>query len=678
MRLAGWEELDILLISGDAYVDHPAFGIALLGRWLVAHGFRVGVVAQPRWRHKNDSLADVSVMGRPRLFAGVTAGAVDSMLAHYTAFRKKRRDDAYTPGALSGARPNRACIVYTGLARHAFPGLPVVLGGIEASLRRVSHYDFWDDSLRRPLLQESKADILVYGMGERAVLEIAARAEKLLAADMRQRTGRNNGDAGEAKEREPDTPPARTPSLHAASVNGKEVSPCHLSGKVLSEACRDVPGTAWMASLPVARFWLGLDAPEHSGGARPVLMLPSHEAIQADSALLMQATASLERHMHAGGQYAVQESGGRALVLAPSAAPLEREEMDFLHDLPYTRLPHPSYTLPIQAWEVIRSSISTHRGCGGGCSFCSLALHQGRRISSRSRASIVREAAVIAAGPAGGLGSSPEASKTPRWAGAISDVGGPSANMWQALCALPRGAGCARSSCLHPAPCPLFRVKQGDALRLLREIASLPGVRHVRVASGLRFDLLLRDSEALHGYISEFTGGQIKVAPEHSEAAVLRLMRKPGLEVFERFLAIFARHCHAAGKRQYVVPYLMSAFPGCTEAHMHDLAAWLKKKHWKPQQVQCFVPTPGTVATAMFYARVTPEGEPLYVAGSDKERLRQHQLISPANPEGERHRERQRSAGAGTRHGRARARKKTGTCTERFQGNASVAPLRSR
>jgi uncharacterized radical SAM protein YgiQ len=630
MRLAGWDGLDILLLSGDAYVDHPAFGAALLGRWLAAHGFRVGIVAQPRWRNKEEALADLSVMGRPRLFAGVTAGSVDSMVAHYTAFRKKRRDDAYTPGGLAGARPNRAGIVYTGLLRYAFPELPVVLGGIEASLRRTSHYDFWDDSLHRNLLQESKADLLVYGMGERAALEIAVRAEKLALAGMKERSAQSES-RGEQKEADSTSAASCRPSARVQALPAYSKGDCQpaFSRKTLVEACLDVPGTAWLASAGKARSYFGLreDAPFASLPLSCARVLPSHEAILGEAALLMRATLELEQHVHSGRQYAVQESGGRVLVLAPPAAPLNQEEMDVLYGLPYVRLPHPLYTRPIPAWEMIRTSITTHRGCGGGCSFCSLALHQGRRISSRSPASIVSEAERIASGPAA-LASG--RMKAPRWAGAISDVGGPSANMWQAVCGLTGDKDCVRYSCLHPAPCPFFRVQQSEAVRLLRHIASLPGVRHVRVASGLRFDLLVQDSESLKAYVSEFVGGQMKVAPEHSDHTVLRLMRKPGPEVFAKFLKAFALHCHEAGKRQYVVPYLMSAFPGCTEAHMQALSAWLKKQHWRPRQVQCFVPTPGTIATAMYYARITPKGEALHVAASDKERLRQHHLLAYA------------------------------------------------
>ena len=663
MRLAGWDALDVLLVSGDAYVDHPSFGTALLGRWLAAHGFRVGVAAQPRWRDREAALADLTAMGRPRLFAGVTAGAVDSMLAHYTAFRKKRRDDAYTPGGLAGARPNRASAAYTGLVRQAFPGLPVILGGIEASLRRVSHYDFWDDALRRPLLQDSKADLLVYGMGESALLEIARRAEALCeggspaAGERAEKCLRRSGEMispGPPRHGVPvkgGTAAAGNGGRGREHPAGPDAPEGLLSRAALAEACRDVPGTAWMASPAEARSWLGLDAgpPEASPRSRPgagenipktpakpVLFLPSHEAILAEPALLMRAALDLEKHAHAGHRYALQESGGRALVLAPPAAPLPREDLDRLHGLPYSRLPHPRYKEPVPAWEMIRASITTHRGCGGGCAFCSLALHQGRRVTSRSAESILSEAALIAAGsgaagrearPAKGGKKSPTPKAPPRWAGSISDVGGPSANMWQAACALPPDKECARPSCLHPAPCPLFQVDQGLGVRLLRAVAALPGVRHVRVASGVRFDLALRDPEALRAYTSEFTGGQLKTAPEHSRDAVLGLMRKPGLATFERFLEAFARHCRETGKEQYVIPYLMSAHPGCTDADMRALAAWLKKRGWRPRQVQCFIPTPGTVATAMYYAGISPDGAPIHVARTDSARLRQHRLL---------------------------------------------------
>ncbi len=566
MAALGWDALDILLVSGDAYVDHPSFGAALLGRYLVDKGFRVGIVAQPRWRD-DAGVEDVARMGRPRLFTGVTAGAIDSMLARYTAFRKQRSDDAYTPGGRGGARPNRAVIVYANLARRAFPGLPVVLGGIEASLRRASHYDFWTDSLRRSMLLDSKGDALVYGMGE-AALEALARV------------------AASAVAREPGA------AAKAAFAAGS----------------RAIPGVAYAI-------------PAREAEALPpegIVRLPSHEAIAADPFLLVTATAAMERQVHQGKYPAVQVSGDRAVVMNPPMPPLDTGAMDRLYALPFTRLPHPSYTEPIPAWEMIRASITSHRGCGGGCAFCSLALHQTRHITSRGKASILAEARRIAATRIRG--------KVPAWAGAISDIGGPSANMWQAACA-GNPASCPRASCLFPAVCPFFRVDQARGAAMLREAAAQEGVRHVRVASGVRFDLAMLDAAAVRAYTQEFTGGQLKVAPEHIAEDVLRLMRKPPLAVFEEFLRRFARLSGAAGKEQYVVPYLMSAYPGCTEAHMRELAAWLKRRNWSPRQVQCFIPTPGTPATAMYFAGKDGEGNPIPVARTDADRMRQHYIL---------------------------------------------------
>ena len=335
MQALGWKELDVLLVNGDAYVDHPAFGPVLLGRWLVAHGFRVGIVAQPRWQSPDDLL----VMGRPRLFVGVSAGALDSMLAHYTAFRKKRHDDAYTPGGKAGARPNRACLVYANLARQAFPGLPVILGGIEASLRRTTHYDFWTDSLRRSILLDAKADLLIYGMGELAMLECARRL-------------------------------AEGKSLHG------------------------IDGTAWLAKVDENN--VPVDLPEEWLDL-PRMQLPSHEAVQAEATELLRLTQMLEQQVHRQNAWAQQMVGDRALVLAPPARPLTTEEMDKIYALPYARAAHPRYREPIPADEMLRTSITSHRGCGGGCSFCSLALHQGRRISSRSQESILAEARKLVA-----------------------------------------------------------------------------------------------------------------------------------------------------------------------------------------------------------------------------------------------------------------------------------------
>ncbi len=541
MERRGWDALDVLLVTGDAYVDHPAFGAALLGRWLESHGYRVGIVAQPRW----EGIEDIAAMGRPRLFAGVTAGALDSMLAHYTAFRKKRSDDAYTPGGRAGARPNRATIVYTNLVRQAFPRLPVVVGGVEASMRRASHYDFWQDKLRRSALLDSKADLLVYGMAERALIEVAQRLE---------------------------------------------------AGSDL----RGIRGTAFVG-----------DEADVAEGAE-VVRLPSHEAMVAEPRELMAATLTLERQVHNARAWAVQAAGSQSIVVAPPAEPLTTQELDALYALPFTRRAHPSYREPVPAVAMIQLSVTTHRGCGGGCSFCSLALHQGRRIRSRSAGSILAEASRL--------------TEHADWRGGVSDVGGPTANMWGAACT-GDVAACRRASCLTPSVCAHFRTDQAALVELLRAIGRVPGVEHVRVASGVRHDLALREGDYARALVREFVGGQLKLAPEHRCDRVLRLMRKPPFAHFERFLTVFERESAAAGKEQYVIPYLMSAFPGCTDDDMRALAGWLGRKGWRPRQVQCFVPTPGTVATAMFHAAVDPEGNPIPVARSDADRLRQHAIL---------------------------------------------------
>ncbi|MCC6695670.1 MAG: YgiQ family radical SAM protein [Candidatus Hydrogenedentes bacterium] len=557
MARRGWDELDVLLISGDAYVDHPSFGVALLGRWLQAHGFRVGIVAQPRWTGTEDFVR----MGRPRLFAGVTAGAIDSLLAHYTAFRKKRSDDAYTPGGRAGARPNRATIVYTNLVRQAFPGLPVVIGGIEASLRRAVHYDFWTDKVRPSILLDSKADLLVYGMGERAILEIAQR-------------------------------------LHTAQ-----------DAELCTAGLRGIPGTAFAISSAETLKQLA-NAPSDA----EVVALPSYEAIQSDSTKLMEATLAIERQVHQGVRWAVQASGNRQVVLTPPAEPMSTEELDALYALPFTRRPHPSYTQPIPAAQMIQFSVTSHRGCAGGCTFCSIALHQGREIQSRSADSLKQEVQTLTAHP--------------DWAGSISDVGGPTANMWGARCA-GGPANCKRADCLTPTVCRYFETREDELVDLLRTLKAVPGVKHLRVASGVRYDLASENTEYVKALVREFVGGQLKIAPEHRSDHVLRLMRKPKFEVFEQFLCAFDEQSQRAHKEQYVVPYLISAFPGCTDDDMRALAEWLRERGWKPQQVQCFIPTPGTVATAMYFAGIDPKGKPIPVARTDKDRMRQHYMLAP-------------------------------------------------
>jgi len=553
MDRLGWKELDILLVTGDTYVDHPAFGSALLGRYLVAHGYRVGIIAQPRWT----DTGDIMRLGRPRLFAGVTSGALDSMLAHYTAFRKKRSDDAYTPGGKAGLRPNRAVIVYSNLVKQAFPGLPLVIGGIEASMRRISHYDFWTDSVRRSVLLDSKADALIYGMAETALLEVAKRLT-----------------------------PQDVPAPPQRSLGG-------IRGTV------SVAGAGHPATPPDVT----VDA------------LPSHEDVVSNPQALMQATLQVEAQVHEGDTWLTQKNGDRTIVVAPPAIPLAGKELDALFDLPFARSAHPSYRDPIPALKTIQFTVTTHRGCAGGCTFCSLALHQGRRIQSRSPGSISRETAAMV--------------KHRDWHGTIENVGGPTANMWNAICKGP--SPCKRRSCLWPGICRHFHPAQKELAELLRGIAQVRGVENVRSASGIRHDLAVLEPAYVDAIVSRFTGGHLTVAPEHSEAHVLDLMRKPSFTQFEQFHDSFMSLSASRGKKQYLVPYLLTAFPGCTDTDMRKLAGWFRERHWKPRQVQCFIPTPGTVATAMFWSGKDESGRKIHVARTDAERMRQHYILVPTD-----------------------------------------------
>lgn len=578
MQLKGWNELDVLLVFGDAYIDHPAFAAALLGRYLEYHGFKVGIITQPDWKDPK-IVEKIQEMGRPRLFAGVSAGAVDSMLAHYTAFRKKRHDDAYTPGGQCGARPNRAVTVYTSLIKQAFPNLPVVAGGIEASLRRLSHYDFWTDSLRKSVLADAKLDLVLYGMGEKSLLELAVRLRDFYKKHPELEYG--------------------SPAMQKA----KDKKPWQGVIKGINGTCRFIK-TEEIAKLP-----------------ENTVILPSHDNILRSPKLLMEATLASEKHIHRGDHYLVQAIDKERAVLVEKPSPrLTSEEMDLLYALPFTRRAHPRYQAKIPAENMMKTSMTSHRGCGGGCSFCSLALHQGRKISSRSEQSLLDEAQKLA--------------NMQNFDGSISDIGGPSANMWQAYCALENRAKqgekpmqCGRDSCMTPDICPHFKVDQEKHLQILRKVKQIPNVRNVRIASGVRFDLALTQQKALESYAGEFTGGQLKVAPEHCSEKVLKLMRKPNMDKFETFLQAFYSYCEKVGKEQYVIPYLLSAFPGCTDDDMRELAAWLKARSWKPRQVQCFIPTPGTVATAMFYGECDPKGNKLFVAKTDAERLRQHGIL---------------------------------------------------
>ena len=553
----GWDELDFLFISGDAYVDHPSFAAALLGRLLIENGFRTGVITQPDWTDEKS----IMIMGRPKLMVGISAGALDSMLAAYTAFRKKRAKDAYTPGGLSGKRPNRAVLVYSHLVRKAFPAVPIVIGGIEASLRRCVHYDFWENRLRRSIILDAKADLLIYGMGERALLETVTRLN---------------------------------------SFSEKERS----DRKFIRNSLTDIRGTVYFS--------------DHIPCEENTIEIPSFEDIKADPSNLIKASLTMEKLLHKNNDItAFQKTGDRILVYAPPASPLNTKEMDKLYSLPFRRFQHPSYTEPVPAASMIFSSITSHRGCASGCTFCSLAVHQGRMLISRSSDSILNEATKLISHP--------------DFKGHISDIGGPSANMWGAECTLPSHSDCKKPSCLHPVLCNHFKFDFQKWLSMLKKVKALNGVKSLRISSGFRFDLALKDKPSLIAFLSEFVGGQLKIAPEHLSDKILNLMRKPSSSLFEKFLSSFNDCLQKAGKEQYVIPYLMSAFPGCTDNDMEFIQAWLSHKNWKPQQVQCFIPTPGTVASAMFYAERDTKGNKIFVAKTDAQRLRQHGFLLNKN-----------------------------------------------
>jgi uncharacterized radical SAM protein YgiQ len=549
MKARGWDELDVLIITGDAYIDHPAFGAAVIGRVLEADGWRVGIIAQPDWT-KPESLA---VMGRPRLFCGITAGNLDSMLSHYTAARRKRKEDAYTPGGEVGRRPNLAAMVYAQLAKKAFPGVVTVLGGIEASLRRTAHYDYWQDKLRPSILQDSKADLLVYGMGERAIREIARRIDGQKPLDSIPGTARLLG--------------------------GKESVECDFS---------------------------------------KCLKLPSFEECQADKKAVLELTRLTEREQNPFcGKPLVQFHGARAVLIEPPAKPLTTAEMDRVYELPYVRLPHPSYTEPVPAFTMIKESVTVVRGCGGGCAFCGLGLHQGRFLTSRSEDSVVREVKTMAA--------------MPTFSGTITDLGGPTANLYGCANGVCEACKvCRRASCLFPKICPNLELDAESAIHLMRRVRELAKVKHVFIQSGIRMDVALRNPKYIRELAKHHVSGHLKVAPEHMHPNVLKKMRKPGPETFCEFQKAFDEENRAAGKKQYLVPYFISNFPGSTEGEMKAVEKFVRKEDWKLQQVQDFIPLPMTPAAAVYYTGLDYEtGEPVPVVRGLAERRTQMKQLRP-------------------------------------------------
>lgn len=558
---------DVVLVTGDAYVDHPSFGAAVIGRVLEARGFRVGIVAQPDWR----TTADVLRMGKPRLFVGVTSGAMDSMVNHYTAHRRRRSDDAYTPGGVSGRRPDRATTVYARLCREAFgPTVPIVLGGLEASLRRISHYDYWDDRVLPSVLVSSGANLIVYGQGERPVIEIARR----LAA-------------------------------------GEDV--CGLV---------DVPGTAVCVNDSALA--------EVNSRPRGVLALPSHEEVARDKKRFAEFSRLYHlEHNAENARVLVQAVGERerrryVVVNEPMPAPTT-EEIDQVAELPYLRDAHPSYLgAHIPALEQIRWSVQILRGCSAGCSFCCITEHQGRDVSSRSEASVLKEIEALAA--------------RADFRGTITDLGGATANLWQMGCTSAEAHKvCRRGSCIYPTVCKLFATDHGPLVALYDKARKLRGVKHVFIGSGVRYDIAQADKKNGERYtktlVSHHVSGQLKVAPEHVCVSVLALMKKPTVDAFERFRRDFARYSAEAGKEQYLVPYFISSHPGSSLEEAAQLMEYLKANGFRPQQVQDFMPTPMTLSTDMFFTGLNPmTGKPVYVSRDLHEKRMQKALLRFADP----------------------------------------------
>jgi uncharacterized radical SAM protein YgiQ len=568
MDALGWDSCDILLVTGDAYIDHPSFGMALVGRLLEAQGFRVGIIAQPDWTSVDDFLR----LGRPNLFVGVTAGNMDSMVNRYTADRKIRSDDAYTPGAEPGKRPDRAVTVYAQRAREAFKDLPVVIGGIEASLRRIAHFDYWSETVRRSVLADSKADLLLFGNAERALIDLAHRLAK-----------------------------------------GEKI-----------EDIRDLRGTAFRvpAGWTPPGDWRDADTRE-AGGERALtyVRLPAYEAVKADALAYAEASRRFHLESNPGNARALVQRHGEGnsrqdIWLNPPPLPLTTAEMDHIYGLPYARAPHPAYgtDAKIPAWEMIRFSINIMRGCFGGCTFCSITEHEGRIIQSRSEASILQEIEDIR-------------DKTPGFTGIVSDLGGPTANMYRMACKDPAiEAACRRLSCVYPDICPNLGTDHGPLIRLYRKARELPGVKKVLIGSGLRYDLAVRSPEYVKELVTHHVGGYLKIAPEHTEEGPLSKMMKPGIGTYDKFKRMFEAASKAAGKEQYLIPYFIAAHPGTTDTDMLELALWLKRNDFRLDQVQTFLPTPLALATAMWHTkrnplkRVAPGAEEVAVVRGERQR----------------------------------------------------------
>ncbi|CAC9487876.1 UPF0313 [4Fe-4S] protein YgiQ [uncultured Gammaproteobacteria bacterium] len=589
-----WDCCDIIIITGDAYVDHPSFGMAIIGRLLESQGFRVGIISQPDWHSAND----FRQLGRPGLFFAITSGNMDSMVNHYTAEKKPRSDDAYTAGAIAGKRPDRATTVYTQRAKEAYKGIPVVIGGIEASLRRIAQYDHWSQTIRRSILPDSKADLLIFGNAERAVVEVAHR----LAAgeDIKQITnirgtaymqqGIPRGwtvlDSSKIDTDKSLTHPQTDPYVDTSS-NDKQ-SCDNKSNQVKFSQIDPNQGAEQVIHFDQRTKGLKRES--------TVIRLPSFEQVAKDRYLYAHTSRVFHLETNPGNaRVLVQRHGERDVWLNPPPIPLSMQEFDSVFELPYTRKPHPTYgKLKIPAYDMIRFSINIMRGCFGGCTFCSITEHEGRIIQSRSEDSVIREIETIR-----------DTDKD--FKGNISDLGGPTANMYRLKCKDEKiEASCRRLSCVYPGICPNLGTSHKPLTKLYRRARQLKGVKHIFIASGLRYDLAVRDPEYIKELVTHHVGGRLKIAPEHTEDNTLSKMMKPGIGSYDQFKTLFERYSKQAGKEQYLIPYFISSHPGTTDKDMLNLALWLKRNKFKPDQVQAFIPTPMAIASAMYHSELNP------------------------------------------------------------------------
>ncbi len=618
----GWDSCDIILVTGDAYVDHPSFGMAIIGRLLEAQGYRVGIIAQPDWRSKDA----FEVLGKPTLFFGVAAGNMDSMINRYTADRKPRSDDAYTPGGLAGSRPDRCSLVYSQRCKEAFTDVPVVLGGIEASLRRIAHYDYWQESVRRSILLDSAADILLYGNAERAIVEIAqrlARGDNIRDIDdvrgsafVRRGTPENWWEIDSSRVDRP----GKIDHIVSPYVNTAEMDDCERERRKDPFMGQDGEAVVPLRFVPDAR----------RNRATSVIRLPSFEKVRSDPVLYAHANRVLHLETNPGNARAlVQQHGDQDVWLNPPPIPLTTDEMDFVFDMPFARVPHPSYgDAKIPAYEMIRFSVNIMRGCFGGCTFCSITEHEGRVIQNRSEQSILNEIEDIR-------------DKVPGFTGVISDLGGPTANMYRIACKSRKiEAACRLPSCVYPGICKNLNTDHSALTGLYRKARQLPGVKKILIASGLRYDLAVEDPEYVKELVTHHVGGYLKIAPEHTERGPLDKMMKPGIGTYDKFKKLFEKYSREANKEQYLIPYFIAAHPGTSDEDMINLALWLKKNNFRADQVQAFYPSPMATATAMYHsgknplARVGYKSDGVTIAKSPEQRRLHKALLryhDPAN-----------------------------------------------